>query len=129
MNNTYIADGIGLITLAAVVLMGSYSVPVEQISEVAWLFIYLMAAFSALFVWHHPKAPKQPRQWLLYSLYSVVAALLWVAYSRYGSSLLFESSEPTSSKYLDYAIAVIISPGLTIVALVGWMRSFAVRHQ
>ena len=118
------ADVVGLISLAALVLLAAFRLPSLQIPASAWIFIYLIATAFALFVWHHHRAPKQPGKWLLYAFYSVIAALLWLGYSRLSSGLFFWNSEPTGSQVFDYAIALLISPGLTIVAVVGCLRAF-----
>jgi uncharacterized membrane protein YwaF len=96
-----------------------------QISPVEWVFFYLIGAVFAIFVWHHHRAPKRPRTWFIYALCSVPAALIWLAYSRLGANLLFWQGEPNGSEAFDFAIAIIISPGLTVVAAIGFVRALA----
>ena len=129
MKNTYWADAVGLICLAAPVLLAVFLWPGLQVSAPEWVFIYLMEVACAIFVWHHDKAPKQPRKWLFYALCSVLAALLWLVYSRLGAGLFFWGSEPKGSQAFDFAVALLISPGLTIIAIIGSVRALVSYHR
>ena len=125
IKNTYIADVIGLLCLAATMLLGSALLPSLQIPPSAWVFTYLVVAVLALFVWHHQRSPKTPRTWFLYAFYTVLAALLWLAYSRVSAGVFFWNAEPAGSQAFDFALALLISPGLTTIFIIGCVRALA----
>lgn len=115
------ADVFGLVLLAAMTLIASLFVPSVQVPSIAWAFIYPIVSAAALFVWHHPKAPKQPMKWLLLSLYSLIAAPLCFGFLALCARIFF-TIEPENSRLFDLAMTLIISPGFTIVAILGWLR-------
>lgn len=123
MNNTLLADAVGLVCLAALLFLTAIYFPDLQVLTIEWMFIYLIVAASALFVWHHRSAPKEPWTWLLCALCSVLAALAWVGYSRFGATLFFRNAEPNGSRAFDFAIAGMLSPGFTVVAAIGYVRA------
>ncbi|NVD70513.1 hypothetical protein HUX88_08065 [Duganella sp. BJB1802] len=125
---THVADTIGLLVLAALMLLASIFVPDSQIPGIAWLLIYPVGAAFSLFIWHHPKAPKDPSKWLLAAACSLVAAPLWLGIAMFGARIMF-ADEPGGSKAFDLLVALIIAPGFTIVAIVGWIRAFVSRDK
>lgn len=126
IQDSYIADAAGLLVLAVIMLIVSFFVSDSQMPGIAWPFIYSMEAVTALFVWHHHKAPKPPTKWLLLALYSVVAAALWFGLATLGARLTFVD-EPTASKAFDLMVTVVIAPGLTVVAVIGWIRTLVLQ--
>jgi hypothetical protein len=123
MSKQLTADLAGLSALAGVFCFVAFNLPGLNVSIGEWFLLYLFVAPCAIFVWHHPGAPKKPRTWLLVAVSSVVAALLWLGYARLGATLIFSSAEPNASRAFDFAIAGMISPGLTVIAAVGYFRA------
>jgi hypothetical protein len=123
---TFMADVVGLLILAAFMLLASFFVPSSQMPGIAWVLVYPVGAALSIFIWHHPKAPTVPKKWLLAALCSVIAAPLWLGFATLGASIMF-ADEPAGSKAFDLVVALIIAPGFTIVAIIGWIRALVSR--
>ena len=117
-------DVVGLVILAPLVALASLFVPETQMPKILWVFVYMIFCASALFVWHHPKAPQQKSKWLYLALLSVGSAMIWFGVVSLCSALFFQEAEPLLSKTINMLIAMAICPGLTLIALAGWMRCF-----
>lgn len=117
------ADMIGLIALAALVGIVSLFVPGSDVPLMMWMFIYMMWVVCALFVWHHRSAPSKPRTWLVLALCSVVGAPIWYGVAALTALIFFNGSEPGLSKSFDLIMTLIFAPGLTFIALTGWIRA------
>lgn len=127
LKSVYIADAAGLVALAAFMALAAFFVPSSQVPIVAWLFAYPAGAASSLFIWHHPKAPTTPGKWLLAAAASIVAAPIWFGFAALGASIMF-TDEPTASKVFDLIMALIISPGFTVVAFLGGFRALILQR-
>lgn len=121
------ADVIALTVLAALVTVMSLFVPSSEVPGVLWVFIYVIWAACAYFIWHHRKAPESATRWLLLAILSVVGASLWFGMAALIAHLSFGSNEPGLSKTFDILVTLIIAPGLTFIALTGWVRALARR--
>ena len=116
------ADMISLAILAIVTGFMSFFVPNSFIPLPMWLFIYIFWATCALFVWHHPNAPKHSQKWLLIAFYSLIGAPFWFGLVSIAAHVFFPSGEPTLSKTFDIVATMLLTPGLTLIALIGWVR-------
>lgn len=123
MINTFMADAIGLAVLAVLVSLVSLFVPSVEVPEVLWAFIYVMWAACALFVWRHQKAPERATRWLLLAVASVIGAPIWYGVAVLVARLAFGSNEPELSKTFDILVTLIMAPGLTFIAITGWVRA------
>lgn len=116
-----------LLLLALVIGAAALFVPASEISVGIWVVIYAMAAVASLFVWHHPNSPNSPWKWLLLALYSIIAAPLFYGFAIVMARIFFLGNEPSGSKGFDIFIALLIAPGLTIVSIIGAVRSMLSR--
>lgn len=119
-NKHYLPDVIGLLALLVMVFAMSIFVPSSKVSGVLWIAIYLGWAATALFVWYKMDAYRN--KWLSIVGLSVGGAALWCAATRAISYLSFGAGEPALSKVFDLVIVLMMSPGLTFIALAGWVR-------
>lgn len=119
------SDLVGLSVLAVLVVLAIAAMPYGQTPIGMWFFIYCGWAALAEFAWRHPKAPCTASRWLLYAVYSVIAAALWFGFSRLLSKVFFGANEPGLSLTFDLALLLILSPGLTFIAVAGSARALA----
>ncbi|MFJ2986827.1 hypothetical protein ACIPF8_03095 [Collimonas sp. NPDC087041] len=120
------ANIIGLVILAALMTLMSLYVPGSEVPGVFWVFIYVIWAAFAYFIWHHRKAPESATRWLILAALSVIGAALWFGIATLIAHLSFGGNEPGLSKIFDVTVALIIAPGLTFIALAGWVRALVV---
>jgi hypothetical protein len=116
-------DIIGLIALAA--LIGLVSLFVPTVPLVMWLLVYFVWTAGALFIWYHRKAPDSPEAWLVLSLCSVVGVPIGHGIATLVASMAFGGNEPGLSRTLEFTLTLICSPGLTFIAVTGWVRALA----
>lgn len=116
----YLPDAVGLVTLMAMIAIMAAFIPPSEVPGPLWIAIYFAWAAGALFVWH--KVEVGWKRWLLIVASSIVGAGLWYVATRVVSHLTFGDGEPELSKTFDLVIALIISPGLTFIAIAGWAR-------
>ena len=121
----YWPDIIGLITLMVLVAITSTFIPESEVPRLLWIPIYAAWAVGAMFVWRRVEA----NQWPTIGLSSVGGAVLWYVVTRAISRWTFGTADSELSKVFDLLIALIVSPGLTFVAIAGWMREFARKRQ
>jgi tryptophan-rich sensory protein len=119
-------DIIGLIALAGLIGLVSLFVPASAVPPVMWVFIYLVWMMGALFIWHHRNAPEKPQTWLVLALCSGVAASIWSGIANLAASVAVGAHEPGLSKVFDLIVTSIFSPGLTFIAVTGWIRALMV---
>ena len=123
------ADFFGLTVLAALVALMSLYVPSSEVPGVLWVFIYMIWAAFAYFIWHHRRAPERAARWLILAALSVIGAALWFGMATLAAHLSFGSNEPGLSKVFDMTVTLIIAPGLTFIALAGWVRALVVMRK
>lgn len=116
----YLVDAVGLIALMAMIAAMSFFVPPSEVPGPLWIAIYLAWAAGALFVWHKVEAGW--KRWPLTVVCSIGGAALWYAATRAIAHVTFGDGEPELSKTFDLIVALILSPGLTFIAIVGWVR-------
>lgn len=121
----YFPDAIGLFVLIMLVAILAAFVSASEISRPLWIAIYTAWAVSTIFIWH--KVESEKNRWLLIGLASIGGAVLWYAVTRAISRLIFGDAGSELSKVIDSLIALILSPGLTFVAIAGWFRAFVKR--
>ena len=121
----YFPDAIGLFVLMMLVAILAAFVSASEIPRLLWIPIYAAWAVGAIFVWR--KVESEKNRWLLIGLSSIGGAVLWYAATRAISRLIFGGAESELSKVIDLLIALILSPGLTFVAIAGWARAFVRR--
>lgn len=124
-NSPYFPDAIGLFILMILVAVLATFIPASEIPRIFWVPIYAVWAVGAIFVWRMIEAVNH--RWILSILSSIGGALLWYVTTRAISHLTFGSEEPALSKVIDVLIALIISPGITFIAIAGWVRSLVQR--
>ncbi|WP_334052771.1 hypothetical protein [Burkholderia cepacia] len=117
----YFPDAMGLLVLMIQVTILATFVSASQISRPLWVPIYVAWAASAIFVWRKVEAETKP--WLMTGLCSIGGAVLWFAVTRTVSHWIFGATESELSKVFDVLVALILSPGLTFVAIAGWVRA------
>lgn len=122
------ADMIGLIALAALVGLVSFFVPGSDVPLMMWMFVYIMWGVCALFIWHRRRAPTKPQTWLVLALCSVVGAPIWYGVAALAAFMFFDGSELGLSKTFDLIMTLIFAPGLTFIALTGWIRALTLAH-
>ncbi|QNP49123.1 hypothetical protein [Diaphorobacter aerolatus] len=93
-----------------------------------WIFIYFIWVSCALFIWHHKKSPKRSIQWLELTAYSIAAAGLWFCFARLISHVT-GSFDQGLSLFIDIGISLLITPGITFIALTGWVRSLFLKSR
>lgn len=123
----YFPDAIGLLVLMILVAILSTFVSASEISRPLSVPIYAAWAASAIFAWR--KVEPEAKSWLRIGLCSIGGALLWYAVTRTASHRIFGATESELSKVFDLLIALILSPGLTFVAITGWVRALIRRKQ
>ncbi|NHV26857.1 hypothetical protein [Burkholderia sp. D-99] len=120
--NRHFPDVIGLFVLVILVAILSAFVPASEIPPSLWVPICAAWAVSAIFMWR--KVGPETKPWRLIGLYSVGGAVVWYAATRAISRWTFGTDEAELSKVVDLLLALILSPGLTFVAIAGWVRAF-----
>lgn len=123
MQSTYMADTIGLAILAVLVGLGAFFVPNAKVPLWMWAFIYVIWLLCALFIWHHPRAPERPRTWLVVAVGTVIGAPIWYGFAALAALVFYSGSEPGLSKTFDLIMTLMLAPGLTCIALTGWVRA------
>lgn len=119
-NKKYIPDIAGLLTLLVMGWVMSILVELSKVPGPLWIAIYFGWAATALFVWY--KMDSYKNNWLTIAGFSIGGAVLWYAVTRMASHFVFGAGESTLSKIFDLAIALMMAPGLTFIALAGWVR-------
>jgi tellurite resistance protein TehA-like permease len=119
-------DMIGLLALTALIGLVSLFVPASAVPLLMWLCIYLAWMGSALFIWYHRKAPDRPQAWLVLSLCSVAGVPVWHVIS--AALISFGGNEHGLAKTFDLIVTLIFSPGLTFIAVTGWIRALAIER-
>lgn len=115
-----IPDAIGLMIMMPMIAIIAAFISPDNIPRPLWIAIYLAWAASAIFVWH--KYIVKWERWPLVAAYSIGGAIIWYGATRFISYLIFGNEEPELSKIFDLVVALIISPGLTFIAIAGWIR-------
>lgn len=118
----FVVDSVGLVVLMALVAILSSFVSTSEVARLLWIPIYAAWAVSAVFIWRQVESTKN--SWAVITLLSIGGALLWYFVTRYISRWIFGGAESELSKIIDLLIALILSPGLTFVAIAGWAREF-----
>lgn len=118
----YVADSVGLVVLMALVAILSSFVSTSEVPRLLWIPIYAAWAVGAIFVWHQVESTNN--RWTVISLSSIGGAVLWYFITRVISRWVFGDAESELSKIIDLLIALVLSPGLTFVAIAGWAREF-----
>jgi hypothetical protein len=121
----YLADAIGLLTLMLMVVILAAFVSPSIVPTPLWIPIYLAWAVGALFAWYKLEIVRQ--NWSLAVASSVGVAILWYGASRGIAYMTFRSGEPGLSKVFDVIVTLILSPGLTFVAIAGYVRDLVHR--
>jgi tryptophan-rich sensory protein len=116
----YVPDAIGLVALMAMVAIMSAFIPPSKVPGPLWVAIYFAWAASALYVWH--KVEGRWKRWPLIVVASMGGAVLWYVVTRAISRLVFGDGESELSKVFDLVVVLIMSPGITFIALAGWVR-------
>jgi hypothetical protein len=120
-------DMIGLIALAGLIGLASVFMPASAVPLVMWVLIYLVWMMGALFIWYHRKAPDRPQTWFVLSLCSVVGVPIGHGIATL-AALPFGASDPALAKTFDLIITLMFSPGLTFIAVAGWVRALALER-
>lgn len=120
------ADALGLAVLAAIAGVLAVFSPTDMGPWPIWFFIYMVWAAYALYYWYRQDAPKQKAEWLKYAICSILFAMVVLCVLRAISMVIHGSDEPENSRFFDYAMALMVSPGFTGVCIAGWARSFVV---
>ncbi|WP_155640918.1 hypothetical protein [Burkholderia pseudomultivorans] len=123
----YFPDAMGLLVLMILVAILSIFISASEISRPLWVPIYAAWAASAIFIWRKVEPGTKP--WLMIGLCSIGGALLWYVVTRTASHWIFGATESELSKVFDLLVALILSPGLTFVAIAGWVRAVIRRTQ
>ncbi len=121
----YIADAVGLFALMVLVVILQTFVSPANIATPLWIPIYLVWAVCAIFVWHKPAAVW--RRWGLIGTLSMGGAVLWYVVTRGIAHMVFAIDESDLSKAIDIAVALILSPGITFIAIAGYVRELSQR--
>jgi hypothetical protein len=85
-----------------------------------WAIVFLGWAVIGVYLWN--RADVEPRSWLVIALESIVGAATWYVLMRLIAQMLRGDSEGEVSKLFDVVVALAISPGLTFVAICGWVQ-------
>src|SRR5437868_8558897 len=123
--NSYLLDAIALVVLMVMVAIMAAFIPPSEVPGSLWIGIYFAWAAGALFVWHRVGA--EWRRWPLIAASSMGGAALWYLATRTISHLIFGDGESELSKVFDIGVALILSPGLTFIAIAGWARGLMQR--
>lgn len=114
------SDAIGLIVLMIMVGVLATFVSSSDIYKPFWIPIYVAWAAGALFLWRKFDALIMRPE--LIAALSLGGALLWYLVMRGVAYLVFSSEEPELSRVFDLIVTLILSPGITFIALAGYVR-------
>lgn len=107
------ADIIGLITLAALMVVGVAALPGLAAPAIVWLFVYLGLSAASLYFWRTDYAPRTPSEWLYVAVATVAVGAVFLAIDH-----LLGGSSP------HIGVATLAAcPGFTCVALAGFART------
>lgn len=122
------ADLLGLVLLTLQIGALAAIVGPADVPATAWAFAVAMTAAVALYVWRHPKAPPAPSAWLCGAVWTVPLATAVYGLLTLTSVLSMGHNASALSRGVDLAIAWMVAPGLTVIALAGAARA-AVRKR
>lgn len=118
-------DCIGLMVLFLLFFLMSTLAPFSIFHEPFIYAIYIFWVPCALFVWHHPEAPRKPIKWLILTTLSIAFAFLWYGIEAIIAKYIFEKKYSLFSEGFDLIVFSLISPGLTCIAISGSLRAIA----
>ena len=119
------ADAAGLAALTA--LLGSVALWLEAgaVGAPFWWIAGGLAAGGSALLWRLPAAPRTPRGWLMSAAASVWLAVLFFGANRALDALNGPRASPidTGGTLGGFELWYALCPGLTAMALAGWVRS------
>jgi hypothetical protein len=118
--SSYLLDTIALAVLTVMIAIVAAFVPPFKVPKPLWIGIYFAWAAGALFFWYKVEICR--KRWFLIAASSVGGAVFWYLTTRAISRFIFGDGESEPSKAFDIIVALIISPGLTLIAIAGGLR-------
>lgn len=122
-----LADIAGVGVLGVLVAIAALFVSESILPKILWLFLFVIISIIGLWLWAARQSPETPMGWLFVAAVSIVAAGVWYGISRLLSVLLFSGHAQSLSENVDLSISFMICPGLTGIAIAGWVRALVLR--
>lgn len=122
-----LANIAGIGVLGVLVAIAAMFVSESILPKILWLFLFIMISIIGLWLWTAKQSPKTPVGWLFAAVVSIVVAAVWYGFSRILSVILFSGHAQSLSENVDLSILIMICPGLTGIAVAGWVRALVLR--
>jgi len=130
-----LGDAIGFLTLAVLVGFLVYAWPgATTPSKLKELFppIYILLAIPTYVCWIAKERKAPNTSWLFGAMWSIFAGIISLA----GDTLFGYLINPSTSLLkaplfagIPFAVTLCLCPGLTYIAISGWVRSLVIRHR